>query len=68
MAESIEFREDDEDAIIWQFESSGDIQFSHFMQLLIIWGSNKFLPRWSGKLLSLVGSTFFYGCLLTTKS
>jgi hypothetical protein len=54
VAESIEFREDDEDAIIWQFESLEDIQFNHFMQLLIIGGggSNKFLPRWSGKLLS----------------
>jgi hypothetical protein len=53
VAESIEFREDDEDAVIWQFESLEDIQFNHFMQLLIIGGgSNKFLPRWSGKLLS----------------
>jgi hypothetical protein len=38
VAESIEFREDDEDAIIWQFESLEDIQFNHFMQLLIIGG------------------------------
>jgi hypothetical protein len=68
VAESIDFREDDEYAIIWQFESSGRYLVHSLYAVVNNRGSDKFPPRWSGKLLYLLGSTFFYDCLLTTKS